>query len=362
MPELRIDHPSYFHFKGKEAEEFVHELGSRTFLTDWCFPNPKLPNGKELCDFLVVYDNTAIVWQIKNLKLDDSGLHKTGEVEKNHRQLLGAYRSLFERKLKIVLQNAKRRPEEFDSGSIEHVYLVSAMMGSEPEYYPAITVINDKIIHNFTRQFSEIVLNELDTIADFVHYLSSKRNFVESRKEFFIAGGEEELLAVYLLNERSFAQFEKADLVVLEPGGWDHVVQRPEYKRKKKEDRYSYLWDSVIERAHEGSEEYEFVARELARPNRFERRMLGKAMFDAWVTADGDKVHPIYRRMVCGRHATYCFLFMDEAEGRENRKQTLFAMCVVARDTFKDNSKVIGIASEKRIQDECSYDYWYLIP
>jgi hypothetical protein len=78
------------HLKGKKAENYVCELSERTFISDWCYPNPKLPNGKEICDLLVVYDDTAIIWQIKDLKLDKDGIYKKSEVEKNIHQLCSA--------------------------------------------------------------------------------------------------------------------------------------------------------------------------------------------------------------------------------------------------------------------------------
>jgi hypothetical protein len=33
------------------------------------FSNPKLQNVRVVCDLLVVFDNIAIIWQIKDLKL-----------------------------------------------------------------------------------------------------------------------------------------------------------------------------------------------------------------------------------------------------------------------------------------------------
>jgi hypothetical protein len=85
----------YFREKGARAEGVIHNLATKTFLTDWCYPNPKKPDGKELCDLLVVFDDTAIIWQIKDLKTDENGRYKKAEVEKNLRQLSGARRSLF---------------------------------------------------------------------------------------------------------------------------------------------------------------------------------------------------------------------------------------------------------------------------
>ena len=72
----------YFQLKGKNAEKFIHDLATKTFLTDWCFLNPGLIKGKELCDLLVVFDDVAIIWQIKDLKLGKDGKYKQSEVEK----------------------------------------------------------------------------------------------------------------------------------------------------------------------------------------------------------------------------------------------------------------------------------------
>ena len=34
------------HLKGKRAEEFVQELAKKSFLEDWCYNNPLLPNAR----------------------------------------------------------------------------------------------------------------------------------------------------------------------------------------------------------------------------------------------------------------------------------------------------------------------------
>jgi hypothetical protein len=75
-----------FREKGANAEKIIHDLSIKTFFTDWCYPNPPRPGGKELCD-LLMFDDTAIIWQIKDLKVDASGRYKQAEVDKNLRQL-----------------------------------------------------------------------------------------------------------------------------------------------------------------------------------------------------------------------------------------------------------------------------------
>jgi hypothetical protein len=350
-------HKNYFDFKGKNAEKFVHELALKTFLTDWCYLNPKLPNGKELCDLLVVFDEIAIIWQVKDLKLDHNGKYNESEVQKNLRQLSGAQRQLFDLKTPIKLKNPRRRQELFNPAEIKQIYSISVFLGQEEEVFPLVEIVKKYTVHIFTRNCTNIILSELDTISDFVKYLKEKENLINTDKTLVITGGEEELLAFYLLNDRSFKRFENADNIFIEQGAWEHIQNKPEYKLKKKADEISYGWDSIIDRVHEGSPKYETVARELARPNRFMRRYLSKVFFEAYVQAHEDKEHDLYRRILLSQGTTYCFLFQDDPDPRERRRSMLGAICYIARGMNKQNAKVIGIATEKTGGPDCSYDF-----
>jgi len=86
---------NYFSEKGENAENSLHKAILKTFLSYWVFKSPKLPDGKELCDFLIVYDGTVIIWQTKDIKIDESGMYSEGDFNKNFRQLSGAKRQLF---------------------------------------------------------------------------------------------------------------------------------------------------------------------------------------------------------------------------------------------------------------------------
>ena len=173
--------------------------------------------------------------------------------------------------------------------------------------------------------------------------------------------GEEELLAYYLTHNRSFGEMAKATSVLLEEGGWVAMRASPEYAAKKRADRLSYGWDAMINRVHErGSSQYERVARELARPSRFERRFLSKVFYEAHVEAHKDEVYDMLRRVMPMGDRTYCFLYADDPEPRNRRKALLQALCYVARGTFRANATVIGIATEKKLRPECTYDYCLL--
>ena len=57
----------YFQLKGESAEKAVNELAFKTFLREWCYPNPKGKDGKEICDLLVQYDDQLIIVQVKDI-------------------------------------------------------------------------------------------------------------------------------------------------------------------------------------------------------------------------------------------------------------------------------------------------------
>jgi hypothetical protein len=350
----------YFNLKGKNAERSVHELSQRSFLIDWCFPNPVLPNGKELCDLLVIFDQTAIIWQVKDLKIGENGRYKKSEVQKNLRQLSGARRQLFDLKTPIELKNSRRTIETFDPTQIKEIFLISVLLGEGEDFFPFVESIKRYTAHVFNKDFTQIILNELDTISDFITYLRMKEALIKDNKSVMIMGGEEELLAFYLMNERSFSRIESATHILLQERSWIEFINSPSYKAKKEEDKYSYGWDDIINRAHEGSSEYELVARELARPTRFERRFLGKCFLDAWIIATEDDIHDSYRRIIPAKDTTYCFIFCDSDIPRESRISMLKVVCYVARGNFKQNKKALGIATEKKIAPTCSYDFCFL--
>jgi len=352
-----------FNEKGTNAENFVYELAKKTFLTDWCYLRPHLPENKgkkELCDLLVVYDTIAIIWQVKDTKLDKNGERKKRDIEKNKKQLLGAKRQLFELKTLVELENPRRGKELFNRISIQKIYLISAFVGPESKTYPFVEIDDQDLIHNFSREFTEIGLKELDTIKDFIDYLKEKENLVRSIKKITLLGGEKELLAYYLMNNRRFDALNGMDNLIVNESGWEHISNQPRYISKKEEDLISYGWDDMIDRAHTCGSGYEKVARELARPNRFERRVLSKTFYDSWLLANKEQNNNRYFRIIDSIGTTYCFVFFDESLPRDLRKSVLEQVCYVARGFFNKNKKVIGIATEMKLNPKCSFDFYVL--
>ncbi|MGA2093683.1 MAG: hypothetical protein ABSH16_09790 [Sedimentisphaerales bacterium] len=355
----------HFSLKGKQAEDILGFLAHKTFLTDWCYRNPILPDGKELCDLLVIFDDIAVIWQIKDVKLKDGNIKKT-DFEKTINQLSGAYRQLFELKTPITLQNPRRGEEIFNPNTIKNIYLIAAFFGDSPFIIKSMIPIKGRRVHVFTRHFTEIILNELDTVFDFTKYLCDKEELHNTVNSIIVDGGEEEILGHYILNNKTFRVPEgsKPFIVYVEDGQWSDLVNRKEYKAKQKENKISYLWDHLIDICHTGdSLEYELIARLMARSNRFERRILADAFFGAHCVADQGQDGLSYRRTMMTNGITYCFLFCGNSKNeseRELRKKQLVVMCFIARGQIQENTKVIGIATDQHINPHIEFDYCFI--
>jgi len=210
------------------------------------------------------------------------------------------------------------------------------------------------MIHVFTREFADIALSELDTVSDFCDYLRKKES-IDKNKTLVVSGGEENLLGKYLELGHSFSWMDNYDHILIDDTIWPKFLSLVQVQAKKEADRISYGWDSIIDRAHDGtSSQYELVARELARPDRFQRRLLSKSFWEAYCEyRELDRL--IFRRATVLGDTTYCLLFMEDGEEpRKKRREMLSLMCFVARGLYPDNKRVIGIATEAETR---SYDF-----
>ena len=143
----------------------------------------------------------------------------------------------------------------------------------------------------------DVVLGHLDTVVDFITYLTKKEAFFRSGK-LALAGGEDDLLAYYLhdINEQEEHDFiypPGTDAVVVEPGQWQMFTATEEYTRQQAANRVSGAWDALIEEfgkhilsgtsiasPHFSVKEQERAVRMLAAEGRTARRALGQSLFE----------------------------------------------------------------------------------
>jgi hypothetical protein len=400
------------------SEKNLKKLCDRSFLSLWSYPgvfrdqgrNGGKGDGKEVCDLLVIFENHVIIFSDKHIQFDDSGNTEVGwgrwyrkAVLKSAQQVWGAERWIrqFPDRLfldrqcsmplpvtlpdpahavfhRIVVAHGASRACHDRMGGSGSLMLDKHVVGNEHLAHPFTLGridADEGYVHVFDDTSLNVLMTYLDTISDFVGYLTKKEKLLESGIHV-LAAGEEELLAEYVskLNdghEHDFVFPGDTDGILLEEGGWAKFLASEERRAQAAANEISYSWDQLIEKflyhlmsgtqyeaSHAEIREQEKSFRWLARENRTRRRMLARAIHVLL-----EKTPPDYRasRVVQPSRPGdpyYLFLLLpryptiEAKEYRRVRSGLLREYCMVVRLHYPDAQHVIGIATEPLDGDE----------
>ena len=215
---------------------------------------------------------------------------------------------------------------------------------------------------------SSLILAELDTISDFVEYLSAKEKLYFSGTRTTHIGGEEDLLAVFLSNNHMIP-FE-CDALIVDHSQWKDFTDEPWYQAKKRADACSYIWDTLIEglskdiirdkvTADGHLPDIEMAIRAMARENRHNRRFLGQKFSEFIENPEQSKVRA--RMVPSYSGVTYIFLIVPMDLDRDLRQASLANRCYIARGLNPANRRVVGIGmDETRMEAGSTSDIVYL--
>lgn len=357
---MKINYPQTILKKSRgmtEAETYLGKLCDKSFLSLWSYLNPfrdqcrtsnQRPtakgDGKELCDSLVVFENHIIIFSDKdcafgksdknipvNWQIDWSRWYKKA-VKEAAAQISGAERWIRKYPDRIFLDKECTQPfpleipenivfhriivahgaaeackEYFGSSGSGSLMMDSRIVGDAHIYENnknclpfRIGKVNSdgKYVHVFDDTTIGIIMDALDTIADFVRYLTKKEELIENTHVF--SPGEEDLLAYYLqtiddVGEHTFLTQEDGhpNSVIVEEGLWNDFSTHPSRLAQIKANEISYSWDKLIEKfafhitngtsyklSHPSIKNQEEVFRHLARENRTIRRTLAGRLID----------------------------------------------------------------------------------
>ncbi|MCD4672991.1 MAG: hypothetical protein K8R77_10040 [Anaerolineaceae bacterium] len=401
-----------------DAERFLKNLCDHTFLSLWSYSNiyrdqgktEQNAQGKEICDLIVVFENHIILFSDKDCKFPETGNLEVDwtrwykkAIERSAKQIWGAERWIKEFPERLFLDRACTQPfplEIPDPGQVKFHRIVVAHAVSErcKAFFggsgslmitPSIKDAEHKLkffkggqpftigqisskkgyAHVLDDTSLKVVLKTLDTVTDFVNYLSKKEKFITSGK-LISAAGEDDLLAFYFekLDENGEHDFiipPDIDGIAIDEGFWDHFVNSPERKVQIEADEISYSWDGLIETFSkhilENTQYYttsseikdsEKSIRFLAREPRTRRRLLAKSLLE--MIGKSKKNQKLTRVMLPSRAGDpyYVFLLLPHLVGipiseyREVRRKLLEAYCLVTRHIYPDAKDIVGIATE----------------
>ena len=345
-----------------DSEAYVAALCERSFLPLWSYPNPTGKKGKELCDLLVVCGRDVAIVSVKDIRPSPEADEPTRTqrwvkkaIDGSFRQLAGAERWL--RTESRVTDADGARAVDLPPLDERRVYRIALAFGGEGAMPLKQGDFGSGFMHAMDEQAFDKLIRELDTATDFFDYLRQKEDLV-SRATLLFEGAEEDLLAFYLSQNRSFP--EEISMMVVGEGMWEAFSASAENQARLRANEISYVWDRIIEEHIDGFRnaprpappsfvdaaatvwQAERVLRIMAQEDRYWRRELSTALVEVIRPPDG---RPIRSRFAISpeRRVTYVFLRLRGDEDVEARTQELFLRCWVARDQFPDHPVVVGM-------------------
>jgi hypothetical protein len=287
------------------SEKRLAALADRTFLRLWSYPNTfndrtRTANGQgqEFADLFAVFENHIVLfsdkeagWQKdKPIKLAWTRWFRRA-ISDSVTQLLGAERWLNQHPDRIFTDKACTQPlpiplpakekrivhlvavangaeaaaSKFFGALRGTLVLQSALRGAEhinterqdfQPFFVGDVVPNGNFVHVFDPIGLEIVMKELDTVADFTAYLVARARLFRSASPV-IAMGEEHLLAAYMMNgyrdgkpsfvpEKLRKKARRKQLMIPE-GEYETYTGSTLHAEIEQLKKQSMLWDEMIE-------------------------------------------------------------------------------------------------------------------
>ncbi len=416
------------------TERHLNSLGQRSFLSLWGHANLFRAPSKELADYTVICHNIVVLFSDKEVGFNESipidiawprwynraivksvaQLDRAANWIRNHPDQI--YKDVGCKKRVELLDNINEPVEihcitiangagaacirHFGGGSGSLVVSPPGEGGVQ-EPFSVGNPGYKNFIHVFDEANIHVILRELDTLRDFVDYLCKRRILLENNRLFF-AASEEDLLALYLKDVNEFGEHDFVwetgrslgddDKIIVQEGSYASFRRAGAYKRKKKADRKSYLWDRLIEKfaghltagtladvpkrlglnGKEGGAE--LALRYMALEPRVQRRAHAEAILSAFgiIQKRGNR---FFRAMLPpdpeSGETAYCLLLLKRSvmtdgssydEYREFRATTLAAYTEGLLERNRHLRRIIGIATEGDLGKGASEDLLYHEP
>ncbi|MDR1206993.1 MAG: hypothetical protein LBK26_01085 [Rickettsiales bacterium] len=394
-----------------ESEHRLARLAEKVFMGLWSYPNPKwntTPGPKELCDLLVVCGNNVLIFSDKNIKFNPNidlatawSRWERNAILNSIKQLRHAENIIRDNPQKILLNDTDKFPITIPDKDKIKIHLICVANGIKeaciknrgdscngslgfsnarnPKLFETHDYDKNKtFVHVFDDYTFPFILNELDTLTDFIRYLDEKEHLIRSK--YITYAGEEDLLCYYATyfdrrkNKHTFPGLygTKATDIVFPKSDWDFVHKTDGYKNKKQANRVSYFWDQFVQnnstctldgitiRLSPRDCDHDMALRYLAMEDRLNRRMLSRYMLDA-IKNSPDIITPdTLSAKAFVSMATPDLLYMlIQAPNHDNRpyeeyhnyrRQLVetFAHCAKAQSVSNGRpiNKVIGIATD----------------
>lgn len=348
------------------SEKFVSELCEKSFLPFWSFASPLGKKNKELCDVLVVCNNTIVIISIKDIKVSEHSDENIQYERWQKKAILGSIDQIYgaERFLKTVNEitlSDKITKIQLPPHSDREIFRIAIAFGGKNEFPLDSGNFGNGFVHVFDEPSTFTVLKELDTITDFVNYLKAKEDFLSNK--LVAVPREIDFLALYLTTGLKFDFV--PDSVILDHGMWEEYIESEEYKKWQIEIPQSFIWDEIVSHLHkihivdkgnsEMMSDLERATRIITLEPRINRIELGMTFIDAIQKKLKGRMLPPYK------DSDHSYVFMPlSSKNWEGKEKELELRCLIARMENQNAPKVIGIAIGESPEKQHIFDIAYL--
>ncbi|MCG3873834.1 hypothetical protein [Psychrobacter sp. Ps7] len=341
-----------------ESEKFVNSICERAFLNFWTHPNPIGKKGKELCDCLIVCGKHIVIISVKDIKYKDTGDEAgwkrwtKAAIDKSASQIWGAERWL---NSSVKFTRHDGRQVELPIKENRIVHRISVSLGAQRKIPTQSGDLGNGIVHVCDEFSLGAIFGLLDTITDFVSFLTDVEALINRANIVFNGGGIEDLLAIYLLNNHSFP-YEEAELIIIDDTVFKGFISSDDYRAIQESYKDSYFWDKLIEHfvgdlLTNGIFEYgtnqatdnQYALIQMALQPRGHRANLVDA-FSEFLQKPELK---IAARVVLAHQNTAFVFHLGPSSDREARVQELGLRSLVVRGRLPDVKIVVGISRDK---------------
>lgn len=395
------------------SERFLFAQSRRSYLQLWSYANVFRDqgrigggDGKELCDVMLVFGNSVVLFSDKECKFPDTGnleldwkRWERRAISASRKQLAGAERwirrfpdrifldrrcttrlpiafpepdKLRIHKVAVALGAADRfRREKGGSGSLfQCVVPPSSAEGALMQPFMVSIVEDDgTICHILDDATLPVLLREIDTLPDLLEYLEAKETLVRGGNVVGIAG-EEELVGLFLGLRANVAglSLSREGKFIIGEGLYARVLRERSYRSYVDANVVSYFWDEMI-RHHSacvvngtlapgsvrGIQANEEILRLLAAQPRRHRRILSMAYLEFY---QKDRVGITSRTCKGFGDVMFVFRICPRHYGlsRAKRQQDLLNYCFLTAWRNRDVKKVVGICSSGGPLENHGYD------
>lgn len=346
---------------GKAAEDLVERICNRAFFRDFVVRDPKYknPSGKELeaADVLVLFGKEALTIQVKARPhgRKDSETEEVYEnrlrkrIEAGAKQVPTLTRALRTGGLtEVTTARGLRIPINPDKIEVIRGIVILDLPAERPlpaadktTLYAGVSEWSGVLVHAFLSDDFDVMLEELDTLSDFLAYLAFRERMYGAKKLSPLTRNLD-LLAFYKIHHDLRDAAVKGDigLIAIDDGMWEYYIgaYAEPRRRRRKLDEPSFFVDKAIEFlgvAFTGYEEeyrdqWLSMARELASFTRVQRRYIG----EKWMAAMHRAVHNGYAYTVCILEEKPREAFVVYAGPEEGRSERLEALASAAYVTY----------------------------